>query len=115
VVELAALFKDYGLVGVIVALIWALKTVTTWWKDSMDARLADQKAMAERAATALERQAQTNADVAENMKEVRDGQGEILKVTTEAGLTVAAGLKETNSKLSDLRGAVARKPSGATS
>jgi hypothetical protein len=100
---------------VVVVLLYGLKTVTGWWKDSMDGRLADQKAMAERAATALERQAQTNADVAENMKEVRDGQVEILKVNTEASLTIAAGLKETNSKLSDLRGAVARKPSGVAS
>ena len=112
-VELAALFKDYGLIAVVVVLLYGLKTVTGWWKDCMEGRLADHKAMAERAATALERQAQTNADVAETMKELRDGQGEIQKVTTEAALTAAAGLREANSKLADLKGAQARRPSGA--
>lgn len=101
--ELATLLKDYGLVGVVVILMWALKTVVGWWRDCMKDRLEDNKAITERIATALERQSATNADIAENMKDVRDGQGEILKVSTEAALTAAAGLRQTNEKLADLK------------
>ena len=117
--ELAVLFKDYGLIAVVVVLLLALKTVTEWWKDSMTARLEDHKATAERAtvitermATALERQASTNSDIAENMRDLRDGQGEIQKVTTEAALTAAAGLKETTRLLGDLRPAQGRQATG---
>ena len=102
-IEIAGLLKDYGLLGAVVLLLLALRTVTNWWKESMDARLADNKTMTERIATAIERQAQTNADIAENMKDLRDGQGIIQKVTTEAALTAAAGLVQTNEKLSALR------------
>ncbi|MEE7438887.1 hypothetical protein [Methylobacterium oryzae] len=94
-------------------LLLALRTVTGWWRDSMEKRLEDNKAMAERVATALERQGATNADIAENMKDVRDGQGEILKVTTEAALTAAAGLRETNQKLADLKQGQTQQPAGA--
>jgi uncharacterized membrane protein YccC len=112
-VEIVAIFKDYGLLGAVALLLYALKVVVGWWRDCMKDRLEDNKAMTERVAIALERQAAANSDIAENMKDLRDGQGEIQKVTTEAALTAAAGLRETNAKLSDLKGAQDRQPSGA--
>ncbi|WP_267422466.1 hypothetical protein [Methylobacterium sp. GC_Met_2] len=112
-VEIAGLLKDYGLVGAVALLLYALKVVVGRWRDCMQERLNDNKAITERMATALERQAATNADIAENMKELRDGQGEIQKVATEAALTAAAGRRETNAKLSDLKTGQDRQPSGA--
>lgn len=101
--DIAGLLKDYGLVGAVAILLLALKVVVGWWRDCMTERLQDNKALTERIAIALERQAATNADTAENMKDLRDGQGEIQKVVTEAALTAAAGLRETNQKLADLK------------
>lgn len=112
-IEIAGLLKDYGLIGAVALLLYALKVVVGWWRDCMKDRLDDNKAITERIATALERQAATNADIAENMKELRDGQGEIQKVSTEAALTAAAGLRETNTKLAELKQGQDRQPSGA--
>lgn len=87
-----------------------------WLRDYMKDRLEDNKAITERVATALGRQAATNADIAENMKDLRDGQGEIQKVITEAALTAmtaAAGLRETTRLLGNLKHAQDRRAPGA--
>ena len=111
--EIASLLKDYGLVAVVL-LFYALKQVVEWWRDAMTARIDDNKAITERVATASERQAATHADIAENMKDLRDGQVEIQRVTTEVALTAAAGLREATRLLSDLRPAQDRRATGAT-
>ena len=112
-VEIAGLLKDYGQVGAVALLLYALKVVVGWWRDCMRDRLDDDKAITERMATALERQAATNADIAENMKDLRDGHGEIQTVFTEAALTAAAGLRQTNKKLADLKAGQDRQLAGA--
>lgn len=110
-VAIAGLLKDYGPLAFAALCLYGIKTVTGWWRDCMKERLEDHKAMTERMATALERQGSTNADIAENLKEMREGQLEILKVTTESAFTTAATSKEIAGKLGEI--AIAqRKPTG---
>lgn len=106
--EIAVLLKDYGLVGALALALGAIGILVNWLKDSWQKRLDDKQAMVERVATAIERQSSTNVDLTEAIKDLRDGQASITKITTEGALTGAANDKAILKEIAEARAAIDR-------
>jgi hypothetical protein len=107
-VEIAQLLRDYGMVGALGLALFVIGVLVKWWREAMNARLEDKDKIQERMAVALERQSSVNQEQTEAIKELRDGQGAILKTVTEAALTGAAKDGTILDKIGELRGAVDR-------
>jgi hypothetical protein len=112
--DIAGLLKEYGPWGLCSLLLLALRTITNWWADCMRDRLADRDKNIERMAVALERQAASNADLVETMKELREGQVASTKLATEAALSAAGSDKATLEKLSDIKAGIEKLPRGVS-
>jgi hypothetical protein len=101
--DIVSLLKDYGPWGLLTLALVVIRFLFAGWRDCMHERLADRDAIVERMAVALERQASSNADVSVGMKEVREGQLQTLKLTTENALSSASTGKAVLEKLADAR------------
>jgi cytoskeletal protein RodZ len=106
--EIAQLLRDYGMVGALALALFVIGILTKWWREAIQQRIDDKDKMTERIAVALERSSSTSVDQTEAIKEMREGQGTILKTVTEAALTGAAKDNSILDKIGELRSAVDR-------